>query len=143
MAVASGTAVALLTKGTKRHRLLGWAYLLTMLGLNATALVMYRLTGTFNFFHGAALLSLASLTLGMLPTRGRPFAGFLVARHAYFMSGSYVGVLAATAAEIAVRLPGFPFSTSVIGATVLVCALGGWVMNARIPHALQNLRRIG
>ncbi len=134
----AGAAVALQPKGTRRHRFLGRTYVLSMFGLNGTALLLYRLTGTFNFFHVAALLSLLTLILGMLPTRARPFAGFFVARHAYFMSGSYVGVLAATAAEIATRIPGMSFIPVAIGSSIVICLLGSWVMMRRVPPTLSR-----
>jgi len=137
----AGAAVALQPKGTRRHRFLGRTYVLSMFGLNGTALLLYRLTGTFNFFHVAALLSLLTLILGMLPTRARPFAGFFVARHAYFMSGSYVGVLAATAAEIMTRVPGAPFVPAAIAASVVTCALGSWVILRSVPQILPHIKR--
>jgi len=139
--VAAGTAVVLQRKGTARHRAFGWIYVVCMLGLNLTALVMYRLTGTFNSFHATALLSLATLILGMLPTRARPFAGFFVARHAYFMAGSYVGVLAATTGQIITRLPGFPFAVGVFIARSVVCSIGIYFILDRIPGILRKLRR--
>lgn len=139
--VATGTAVALQQKGTRRHRVFGWIYVLCMLGLNLTALARYRLTGAFNSFHATALLSLATLILGMLPTRARPFAGFFVTRHAYFMAGSYVGVLTATAGEILTRIPGFPFHIGVVIARSVVCSIGIYVMLDRIPGILRKLRR--
>lgn len=139
--VAAGTVVALQRKGTRRHRVFGWIYVVSMIGLNLTALLMYRLTGAFNSFHATALLSLGTLILGMVPTRARPFAGFFVAGHAYFMAGSYVGVLAATAGEILTRIPGLPFHLGVLVARSVVCAIGIYIMLDRIPRTLRKLRR--
>jgi uncharacterized membrane protein len=66
-ALASGLAVALLPKGTRRHRLLGRVYVASMLGLNLTALAIYNLFGVFGPFHVAALISLATVAAGWVP----------------------------------------------------------------------------
>ena len=57
-ALVIGTLVVLIRKGTRFHRAIGHGYFASMLGLNVTALLIYRLTGNFNFFHAAALFKL-------------------------------------------------------------------------------------
>lgn len=137
-ALASGFGVIVQRKGTSRHRLLGWICLGSMLTLNFTSLFMYRLTGDFNFFHAAALASLATLLFGMLPTRTRPFLGGSVLRHAYFMAGSYVGVLAATSAEIATRVFPSHFAAAASVSSGVICAAGIIVLLCTVPGAWQN-----
>ena len=46
-----------------------------MVGLNVTALSIYRLTGVFGPFHWAALFSLATIVAGVVPVRRRPNRG--------------------------------------------------------------------
>src|SRR3712207_4566555 len=78
VAVASGAAVLLQPKGTRRHRQLGWTYVVSMVALNVTALSIYRLTGRFGAFHVAALVSVATLAAGLLPAvRRRPPDGWV------------------------------------------------------------------
>ena len=126
-ALAAGTAVAIVRKGTRWHRWLGRGYCFTMLGLNGTALAIYNLTGRANLFHCFALLSLCTLGVGWSAViRRRP--GWRL-RHARTMLWSYVGLLAATASELAVRVPGAfhswrGFGFVVGAATLMVCGMG-------------------
>jgi len=98
-----GLMVLLERKGTQTHRTIGAAYVAAMIATNLTALGVYRLTGQFGPFHALALLSLATLVHGVLAAlRRRP--GWL-ATHYYSMAWSYVGLLAAAAAEFVARSP--------------------------------------
>jgi uncharacterized membrane protein len=63
-ALIAGAAVLLTRKGTRRHRQLGWAYAVSMLLLNVTALLIYRLFGRFGPFHVGALFSLVTVIAG-------------------------------------------------------------------------------
>ena len=141
LALVSGTVVLLARKGTRGHRFWGYFYFFNMLATNATSLVIYELTGTFNFFHASALCSLAVLTVGMVPlfTR-RPKAnrGWLQ-RHAFFMTGSYLGVLLATAAEITSRVPGWDFGIAVAATVIVGSVIGVALMQRYVPRAIANL----
>src|SRR3954463_39504 len=140
-ALLSGAIVLLLRKGTRRHRQAGWTYVASMILLNATALMIYRLFGGFGPFHAAALISLASLSAGTVAAVGARRArrrgdaarrATLLQRHYSFMTWSYVGLLAAAVSEITTRMPalrpragqGAAFAVSVVIATVLVIAVG-------------------
>ncbi len=140
-AMAAGLAVALAPKGTRTHRRLGWTYLVAMLGLNATALMIYRLFGGFGPFHLAALMSLAALAGGMVPARRRRPRGAWIRIHAYFMAWSYVGLLAAAAAEVLSRVPASPFWGMVGVATGIVFLAGNVVVNRYVPPALARFRQ--
>ena len=91
---------------------MGRGYGAAMLGVNLTALMIYELFGRFGPFHWTALASLATLLVGYWSVR-RKRPGWRY-RHAYFMTGSYVGLLAAAVSETASRVPGWPFGASVI-----------------------------
>jgi hypothetical protein len=56
--------------------------------------------------------------------------------HAYFMSGSYVGLIAALAAEILTRTPWLPFFSAVAFASFAVTFIGVWLMIRFIPRLL-------
>lgn len=139
LALVVGAAVLVLPKGGRRHRVLGITYAVAMLLMNATALMIYRLFGGFGPFHWAALISLATLAAGWLPARRRD-AGWLV-RHAYFMAWSYVGLLAALAAEITSRVPGWDFGRSVLYSSLTVFVLGGVAIAAWIGPMIRGVRR--
>jgi uncharacterized membrane protein len=97
-----GGAVLVARKGTALHRTLGGGYVVALVMVNVTALGIYRLTGQFGPFHALALLSLAVLFWGVLAAvRRRP--GWLIA-HYHGMAWSYIGLLAATCAEVMIRL---------------------------------------
>jgi uncharacterized membrane protein len=132
----TGTLVLLRRKGNATHRRLGRAYLFSMLGLNLTALLNYELFGFFGPFHWMALISLASVLGGYLTVR-RKRPGWKHA-HAYFMTGSYVGLVAATVAEIASRIPGWTFGASVVVSSVLVILAGIIMMMRMLPAIIQK-----
>lgn len=137
-ALLFGTLVLFQRKGNSRHRFLGRAYLVLMLGLNLTALLNYELFGYFGPFHWMALFSLASVLGGYLTVR-RKRPGWKHP-HAYFMTGSYVGLVAATVAEIASRTPGWPFGFSVVISSVLVILVGVVLMMRMLPAIIQKRR---
>jgi uncharacterized membrane protein len=137
-ALGSGAAVLLRPKGTRRHRQTGWLYVGSMVGLNGTALLIYRLFGGFGPFHVAALLSLATLAGGVLAAvRRRP--GW-VERHYWWMAYSYLGLLAATASEAATRLPGTVFWWAVLLASAVVFAGGAVLIAVRARPTLAPFR---
>jgi uncharacterized membrane protein len=103
-ALASGAWVLRMRKGTRWHRTLGHLYVGSMLGLNVTALFIYRLTGGFGLFHAFALFALFTLGMAMWTVLARrPREGWMEA-HATWMSWSYVGLLAAAVSETATRV---------------------------------------
>ena len=137
-ALAIGMVVMLSRKGTRKHRWLGRAYFITMLALNGTALAIYELFGSFGLFHWMALFSLASVLLGYWPAWSKS-AGWRV-KHAYFMTGSYVGLLAALVSEVATRTAMVPFFDAVAIASIGVIAVGVWLMRRLLPAILSGQR---
>jgi uncharacterized membrane protein len=136
-AIASGAAVVLSRKGTHRHRWLGRGYVAAMLAVNGTALMIYELYGRFGPFHWMSLASLATLLVGCHASRSRQ-PGWQY-RHGFFMGGSYVGLMAALAAEIASRVPGWPFGTTVVVSSVIVVAAGVLIMLGTVPRIVGGL----
>jgi uncharacterized membrane protein len=158
VAIISGAYVFLGTrKGTRRHRQVGWVYALSMLALNATALMIYRLFGGFGPFHVAAVVSLATTLLGVLSARAlrrqrrareapskRDYAG----HHYAWMAYSYLGLIAAAVAEVATRVPvfqpgpgqGATFGTIVGTSAILVFVAGSRIIKRRMADALSPFR---
>ena len=139
-AIASGAAVLLRRKGTASHRRLGWAYAAAMLGLNGTAMLIYRLFGGFGPFHVAALASLLTLVGGLVPVIRRRPADRWLERHYYWMTYSYAGLLAATMSEIVTRVPGAVFWWAVVGGTLAVLAIGALLISRRAGAVLRPFR---
>lgn len=127
-ALMLGAAVAAAPKGTAWHRRAGRAFMASMLVLNLSALGLYRLSGAFNGFHALALFSLAGLAAGWWCARRARRSALHRELHGRFMLWSYVGLLAAAASELVVRLPFLPrgstaFVLAVAGASFLVAAI--------------------
>ena len=124
-ALVFGLCVFLTRKGTRLHKQFGYAYFFNMLGLNISALFIYRLTGNFGPFHGAALASLLTLIAGFIPAYLRLPERRWLELHYEFMNWSYVGLVAAGVSEATTRLPSAPFWPAVFAGTAIVFSLGG------------------
>ena len=135
-AIIIGAVVILARKGTRSHRWLGRAYLLSMVSLNLSALMIYRLFGQFGPFHVLALISLSTIVAGFISVRGR-LPGWRQ-RHAYLMVGSYVGLLAAAVAEVATRVPGWQFGPTVVLSSVAVIGIGLILMFRYLPPRIHG-----
>jgi uncharacterized membrane protein len=151
VALAAGTWVVARPKGTATHRRMGWVYAISMLILNVTALLIYRLTGWFGPFHVAALISLATLIAGITSVWRRRPVGKWLDRHYFWMAYSYLGLLAATVAETATRVPtvqafvGGPtpmFWIVVVVASVAVFIVGGRIITHRFEATTRPFRQL-
>lgn len=142
IALATGLVVVLNPKGTQRHRVIGRMYVAAMLALNISALLIYRLFGRFGPFHVFAIISLLTVVAGIVPAlRKRPR---WLDRHYTMMSWSYVGLLAAAAAETLTRLPLFDhswagFGTAVALATVAVTGAGAWIIQRKRASMMSTM----
>jgi len=143
LALVCGLLVTLGHKGDGRHRTLGRIYFVSMLGVNVTALMIYRLFGAFGPFHAAALLSLATVLAGFVTLRRRRPRKKWLEHHAMWMSWSYVGLLAAAVAEITTRLPRAPFWWVVLASTFVTVGIGNYLVKSRVPGAIARLRSRG
>lgn len=141
-ALLFGLCVLLTRKGTRLHKQLGYAYFFNMLGLNISALFIYRLTGHFGPFHAAAFASLVTLILGFGAAYLRLPEGRWLALHYEFMNWSYVGLIAAAVSEATTRLPSTPFWPAVFGGTLVVFLLGGkLVARGRSRYRFEKMMR--
>jgi len=146
--LTSGAAALLNTKGTTRHRQLGWIYVVGMVGLNGTALCIYRLFGGFGPFHAFAIFSLLTVLLGVRAALGArrhrranrlPQRGRALEQHYAWMTWSYVGLCAAAVSEVATRIPALhptpdqrmAFGLTVAAASLCVVAIGGRLVRRR------------
>ena len=140
VALLAGTAVVLLRKGTRWHRTMGHVYLTSMISLNTTSLFIYNLFGHFGPFHWLALSSLLTLIAGMVPIFTRRPKGLWVEWHAIFINISFIGLVAATAAEISSRIPGLEdVFGPVVGLTsALVIGVGMALVYHNLPQSIRN-----
>ncbi len=152
VAIVAGGTVVLLPKGTRWHRTLGHLYATAMIGLIVTAFSIYRLFGGLGPFHFAALVSLVTLVAGMGSALFRRPRGRWIEFHAAWMSWSYIGLMAAFAAELLTRVvipavvPLLSRRAVVILFWVLVLvgggamtAVGAWLQKRQLPATLAQL----
>jgi len=104
LALITGTIVLIKLKGTKRHKMIGYAYSINMVVLLITSFMMYNLNGNFNIFHCFAVISSLSLLGGMLPMLLKWPEKYL-SFHFSFMYWSVIGLYCALAAEVLTRIP--------------------------------------
>lgn len=140
VALLAGAAVLMLRKGTRWHRTLGHVYLTSMLALNGTALFIYNLYGHFGPFHWLALSSLLTLAAGMIPVLTRRPRDRWLLWHGVFLDGSYIGLVAATAAEITSRIPGTEdIFGQVVGLTsAAVIGIGSFLLWRSLPGSIRR-----
>jgi len=145
-AIALGCVVLLRRKGTAVHRMIGGGYVACILGVNITALAMHRFIGTIGPFHVFVLVSLLGTGIGFYSAARKHPPTLWLRRHYYGMSFSYVGLLAATAAEILVRVP--YFNAQISGwrlglltalATVVITAVGWVIIDRSLERVLRSL----
>lgn len=140
LALASGAAVLLRKKGTRGHRRLGWVYVCSMVALNVSALMIYRLFGGFGPFHVGAIFSLVSVVAGAIPAIRRRPAHWMELHYAW-MAWSYVGLCAAAVSEVGTRTPGLQFWWGVMIGTAGVFGAGAVLIRRNQAAVLAPFRR--
>jgi uncharacterized membrane protein len=104
IALVTGLYILVSTKGTKRHKQVGYIYSISMIVLNLTAFLIYRLFGKFAIFHWFAVLSCLTLFAGLYPILTKKSKDYILT-HFNFMYWSVIGLYCAFMAETFVRLP--------------------------------------
>jgi uncharacterized membrane protein len=103
-ALLIGIPIFLRPKLNRLHRALGYLYSISMITLLITALFIYRLTGSFNIFHAFVIISSITLGKGLYHAVARKPTGAWLAFHYKWMTGSYMGLVAAFIAESSTRI---------------------------------------
>ena len=120
----SGTYILFMPKGTKRHKQVGYLYVLSMVLVCGSALVVYNITGDFGVFHFLAIAGLLTLILGLAPLLLGKTGSKHKVFHLWFMYYSVLGLYAAFVSELSLRIPEKPSYTTVGIATTFVFILG-------------------
>lgn len=136
-ALLVGAAVFAVPKGTTRHRILGAGYATLLLAVNVAALSLYP-EDSFSVFHVLALISLATLAVGLVPFLLGHRSPRVIVIHAYCMTWSYAGLLAAGFGQLAAsnsdRVGGWLVPVT-IAAVLLTCAA---VIVRRLPPTVSR-----
>lgn len=99
-ALLLGPVVLQGAKGDRRHRRLGYAYVLALSGTDLTALTIYQVGGGPNAIHALALINLATVGFALHAARRRR-----IDRHLDLMAYSYAGLIAALTARLQPLVP--------------------------------------
>jgi uncharacterized membrane protein len=138
-ALIIGAIVARRPKGGRRHRNLGYFYAVSLLLLNFSALSVYEDSAGVGPFHILAIVSLVTLIGGIIPAFLRRPVSWWLDLHAYFMSWSYVGLVAAGVAQIATMSFSLPGVVAVGLPLILIVIIGGILIHTRVPKILAAL----
>lgn len=139
-ALIFGAMILIMKKGTKRHKQIGYAYVISMAILLTTAFLIYRLFNGWGIFHYATVASLVTTTLGMVPIWTKKPTNTWVFRHFTFMYWSVIGLYAAFASEVLTRIPETPFFGMVGLATGIIMILGGVFFGINKPKWIKTFR---
>lgn len=128
-----GAAVLSRRKGGHTHRVLGYAYSAALLLVNVSALSAYGESGVPGPFHAMAVVSLVTLSAGFIPAMLRRPRGWWLELHAYFMSWSYVGLVAAGVSQLATQYSSLPPFLAVVMPSVALVVAGALLIHTRVP----------
>ena len=137
-ALVVGAAVLLSPKGTHTHRVIGTVYVLALVLVNVAALSLHR-ESTFGVFHALAVVSLVTVAVGLSPLFLGKRSPLAIATHAYCMTWSYAGLVAAGCGQLAVAV-GHDAGAWVVPVVIgTVLSISGVVIFGRVPSILDRM----
>ncbi len=138
-ALGAGAAVLLMPKGTHIHRVIGTVYVLALVLVNVAALSLHR-ENTFGVFHALAVVSLITIAVGLSPLLVGSRSPPAIATHAYCMTWSYAGLVAAGCGQLAVAVGRDDIGAWVVPVAIAaVLSISGIVIFGRVPSTLDRL----
>ena len=124
ISILSGTYILCMPKGSKRHKRVGYLYVVSMVLVCGSALGIYNITGNFGDFHTLAIAGLITLIIGLVPLFLKSSSRKHRIFHLWFMYYSVLGLYAAFVSELSLRIPEKP-SYSVVGISTAVVFVVG------------------
>ena len=137
-ALGAGAAVLLLRKGTHTHRAIGTVYVVALIVVNVAALSLHR-ESTFGVFHALAVVSLVTIAVGLSPLLFGKRSPMIITTHAYYMTWSYAGLVAAGGGQLTVALAQDVGAWAVPAAIATVLSISGVVIFGRVPSTLNRM----
>ena len=137
-ALLVGAAVLLSPKGTRTHRMIGTVYVLALVLVNVAALSVHR-ENAFGVFHVLAVASLVTIAVGLSPLLLGNRSPAVIATHAYCMTWSYAGLIAAGSGQLVVTVgqDGGAWIVPVAIGTVL--CITGVIIFRKVPSILDHM----
>jgi uncharacterized membrane protein len=137
-ALGAGAAVLLMPKGTHTHRVVGAVYVLALVLVNVAALSLHR-ENTFGVFHALAVVSLVTIAVGLSPLLFGKRSQMVITNHAYCMTWSYAGLVAAGCGQLAVAVGQDMGAWVVPVAIATVLVISGVFIFGRVPSTLDRM----
>jgi uncharacterized membrane protein len=137
-ALVVGAAVLLLPKGTHTHRVIGTVYVLVLVVVNVAALSLHR-ENAFGVFHALAVVSLVTIAVGLSPLFLGKRSEVVITTHAYCMTWSYAGLVAAGCGQLAAAVGQGDGAWVVPVAIGTVLSISGVVIFGRVPSTLDRM----
>ena len=137
-ALLAGAAVLMRPKGTRAHRRVGTIYVLALVLVNVAALSLHR-ENAFGVFHALAVASLVTIAVGLSPLLLGKRSETVIATHAYCMTWSYAGLVAAGCGQLAVAI-GQDLSAWVVPVVIgTVLTVSGVIIFGRVPSSFERV----
>jgi uncharacterized membrane protein len=136
-ALLVGAAVLLVPKGTQTHRAIGPVYVLALVLVNVAALSLHR-ASTFGVFHALAVASLVTIAVRLSPLLLGKRSPPVIATHAFCMTWSYAGLVAAGCGQLVVAVGQGDGGWAVVVVIGTVLSISG-VIFGRIPSTLDHV----
>jgi len=137
-ALLAGASVLLSPKGTPTHRVIGTVYVLALVVVNAAALSLHR-ENIFGVFHALAVVSLVTIAVGLSPLLLGRRSQRVIATHAFCMTWSYAGLVAAGSGQLAVAVGQDLAAWVVPGVIGTALSASGLIIFWKVPPALDRL----
>jgi uncharacterized membrane protein len=137
-ALGAGAAVLLFPKGTHTHRVIGAVYVLALVLVNVAALSLHR-ENTFGVFHALAVVSLITIAVGLSPFLLGKRSPTIISIHAYCMTWSYAGLVAAGCGQLTVAVTQDAGAWVVPLAIASALSISGLVIFGRVPSTLDRM----
>ncbi len=137
-ALVVGAAVLLMPKGTHAHRVIGTVYVLVLVVVNVAALSLHR-ENAFGVFHALAVVSLFTIAVGLSPLFLGRSSEVVITTHAYCMTWSYAGLVAAGCGQLAAAVGQDVGAWVVPVAIGTVLSISGVVIFGRVPSTLDRM----
>jgi uncharacterized membrane protein len=137
-ALTAGAALLPLRKGTHIHRVIGTTYVVALVLVNVAALSLHR-ENAFGVFHALAVASLTTLAVGVTPMLLGKRSPVAIATHAYCMTWSYAGLVAAGCGQLVVAVGQDLGAWLVPVAIGAVLSISGVVIFGKVPPILDRM----
>ena len=137
-ALLVGAVVLVLPKGTPTHRRTATAYVLALVLVDVAALSLHR-EAAFGVFHVLAVASLGTIAVGLGPLLLGKRSPMAITTHAYCMTWSYAGLVAAGCGQLAVTVgrDAEPWVVPVVISAVL--SISAVAIFKRVPATVDRL----